>query len=105
MERCNPFAINGLRTLSRPMEGRGLIPLQTFQPSNAHCRRFSPHPGFLCFHALTNCPIYKPFVFLSIQQWGWGWVGGATVNSAPSTVNLLGLLLPRVPATKGVPAD
>src|SRR5690349_9403638 len=39
--------------------------------------RFSPHLRFLCFHALTNVPVCKLFVFKSLQQWGWVWVGDA----------------------------
>jgi len=31
---------------------------------------FSPHPDFLCFHGLTNCPICNSFLFITIQQWG-----------------------------------
>ena len=31
---------------------------------------FSPHRNFLCFQALTNCPICNPFVFVSLQRCG-----------------------------------
>jgi hypothetical protein len=63
----NPFLINHLRTLS--FYGTGecslFLPMLFLQIR----AKFSPHPGFLCFHALTNCPIYNSFVLITMQQY------------------------------------
>ena len=32
--------------------------------------RSSPPAAFLCFQQLTNCPICKPFILITMQQWG-----------------------------------
>ena len=38
-----------------------------------NCSKLSPHPDFLCFHALTNCPIRNFFVLITLQQYrGYG---------------------------------
>ena len=38
--------------------------------SLTNCSALSPHADFLCFHALAHCPIYNPFVLMTLQQWG-----------------------------------
>ena len=35
-----------------------------------NCSKLSPHFDSLCFHTLTYCPISKPFVLITLQQWG-----------------------------------
>jgi hypothetical protein len=35
-----------------------------------NCSKLSHHLDSLCFHALTHCPICKPFVLTTLQQWG-----------------------------------
>ena len=60
------------------LELRGVAhqcPLSFQQLTN--CSLFSPHCDFLCFHALTNCPICNLFVFITMQQYRgvWGRTG------------------------------
>src|SRR5215472_2515907 len=57
----NPmFARAELLTLSAPP----LIPPSYFLTNT---KQFF---AFLCFHALTNCPVCKSFFLMTIQQWG-----------------------------------
>lgn len=44
-----------------------------------NCPRISPPLASLCFQALTHCPICKPFVFRTLQQYR-GVVGGLERN-------------------------
>src|SRR5689334_4470976 len=38
-------------------------------PSATKCSKLSPPSGFLCFQSPTHCPIYKPFVLMTLQQY------------------------------------
>ena len=73
----------GRRTEASPMQ---CLPSTHARIREAACTRnrplthefwqHSPHPGFLCFHALTNRPICRLFVLITLQQWG-GCIGGS----------------------------
>lgn len=59
---CNPF----LLTMIRIAGGGYRVTLP------------SPLPRFLCFHALTHCPICKSFLLIMLQQW----VGGVPISQS-----------------------
>ena len=40
--------------------------------SLTNCSQLSSLFGFLCFHALTHCPICNPFVFMTLQPYRGG---------------------------------
>src|SRR5579859_8059987 len=61
--------------VSIPISG---LALSVHSPAPARLR--SPQATVFCFHQLTNCPICKPFVLKTLQQWG-GVVGGAVRKS------------------------
>ncbi len=74
--------------------GGGLIPLPTFKRATfksgvcipyAPSGRSSPPLPSLSFQPLTNCPIWKSFALITIQQYG-GWVGASVLTFKPSNV-------------------
>jgi hypothetical protein len=67
MEIRNPFAINHFCTLFHAMAGGTSFLLSAFCFLLADF--LSPHLGFLCFHTLTNVPICKLVVFITLQQY------------------------------------
>src|SRR5690348_8516940 len=80
---CKPFQITSLADPSTltPSEShpykkdRGATPFSLLPPLP-----FSPDRRVLCFQALTHCPICKPSVLMTLQQWG-GCVGGTAGSS------------------------
>ena len=61
----NTYTVNTLRTTFFATEGWGLFLCSTFQTFKRATFKRS-----LYFQQLTHCPICKPFVFITLQQWG-----------------------------------
>src|SRR5690348_10465937 len=69
MEPSQPLSHQSLPH-SFPCNGGGRASSRALSLAN----RNSPLAAVLCFQRLTHCPICKPFVLITLQQWG-EWVG------------------------------
>src|ERR1700757_4686170 len=65
----NPFPSNTLRTTLVTTEGWGRL-----VSSPSHQSPITSHGAFFCFQSLTNCPICKSRVLITMQQYP-GWWG------------------------------